>query len=261
MTAAHLIPNPRGQSNFIDITNVGGLGTSMDNTQAVGLAANQTLNQFFNQSQNGLGCKTDPSSAAHSAIIPCAYGEKKQAVDSATAGAQNLENFFVVLSTFAIIAGIVLIVNIFVMLAEERKSEMGMARAVGMRRGQLTKLFVFEGSLYAAGAAFVGVFVGIAIAYGILYAFGTIISGVFPVNIGQVLNSFTFTPQSLFTAFTEGFLITYFTILFTSWRVSKLNIISAICQISQPPTGLRGYKFLLVFWIIPAVARGSFFPI
>jgi len=92
-----------------------------------------------------------------------------------------------------------------------------MARAVGMRRGQLTKLFVFEGSLYAAGAAFVGVFVGIAIAYGILYAFGTIISGVFPVNIGQVLNSFTFTPQSLFTAFTEGFL-TYFTILFTSWR-------------------------------------------
>lgn len=254
MTAAQLLTNHPGQSNYIAITNIGGLRSSIDHTQAVGLAANQTLNQFFNQSQNGLGCKTDPSSAAHSAIIPCAYGEKKKAVDSATAGAQNLENFFVVLSTFAIIAGIVLIVNIFVMLAEERKSEMGMARAVGMRRGQLTKLFVFEGSLYAAGAAFVGVFVGIAIAYGILYAFGTIISGVFPVNIGQVLNSFTFTPQSLFTAFTEGFLITYVTILFTSWRVSKLNIIRAIRQIPEPPTGLKVYNSLLVFGIILAVA-------
>lgn len=257
MSAAQLLTNHPGQANYIAVTNVGGLRASIDHTQAVGLAANQTLNQFFNQSQNGLGCKTDPGAPVHAAVIPCAYGEKKKAVDSATAGAQNLENFFVVLSTFAIIAGIVLIVNIFVMLAEERKSEMGMARAVGMRRGQLTKLFVFEGSLYAAGAAFVGVFVGIAIAYGILYAFGTIISGVFPVSIGQVLNSFTFTPQSLFTAFTEGFLITYFTILFTSWRVSKLNIIRAIRQIPEPPTGIRVYNSLLALGII-LIAAGLF---
>ncbi len=98
-----------------------------------------------------------------------------------------LSNFFVVLSTFAIIAGVVLIVNIFVMLAEERKAEMGMARAVGMKRAQLTRLFLFEGSFYAAGAALVGVFAGIGIAYAILYFFGTIITTFFPVNLAQVL--------------------------------------------------------------------------
>src|SRR5438132_9463272 len=81
--------------------------------------------------------------------IPCAFTEKKISVDSATSGAKQLSMFFLILSSFAILAGIVLILNIFIMLAEERKSEMGMARAVGMRRGQLTRLFLFEGSLYS----------------------------------------------------------------------------------------------------------------
>src|SRR5216684_2666161 len=123
---------------------------------------------------------------------------------------------------------------------------MGMARAVGMKRSQLTKLFLFEGTLYAAGASLVGVFVGIGIAYGILNAFGSIISGFFPVSLAQVLDSFTFTPVSLFTAFTEGLFITYLTILFTSWRVSKLNIIRAIRNIPEPPRGVRTYNVLLV---------------
>src|SRR5467141_1142880 len=255
MTAAQSLTNHLGQSNYIAITNVGGLRSSIDHTQAVGLVANQTLNQFYNQSQNGLGCKTDPSSAAHSAIIPCAYGEKKKAVDSATAGAQNLENFFVVLSTFAIIAGIVLIVNIFVMLAEERKSEMGMARAVGMRRGQLTRLFLFEGSLYSTGASIVGVLVGIGVAYGILYAIGNIFSAFIPsLNESLVLSSFTINPESLFAAFTAGVLITYVTILLTSWRISKLNIIRAIRNIPEPPRGKRTYTLLLVAGFAMALA-------
>src|SRR5207249_5986780 len=125
------------------------------------------------------------------------------AVNNAVTGAQSLSTFFVVLSTITIMAGVVLIINIFVMLAEERKSEMGMARAVGMRRSQLTKLFLFEGGFYAASASLVGVFVGIGIAYVILYSFGTIISSFFPVSLGLVLTSFTYTPTSLVTAFAE----------------------------------------------------------
>ncbi|TMI48928.1 FtsX-like permease family protein [Candidatus Bathyarchaeota archaeon] len=101
----------------------------------------------------------------------------------------QLTNLFTVLSTITIIAGVVLIINMFIMLAEERKSEMGMARAVGMKRSQLTKLFLFEGTLYAAGASLVGIFVGIGIAYGILYAFGSIISGFFPVSLASGASS------------------------------------------------------------------------
>ena len=198
-------------------------------------------------------CKTNPSQAAGPASTLCAYSEKQNSVNSATTSAQSLSSFLIVLSTFVIVAGVVLIVNIFVMLAEERKSEMGMSRAVGMRRGQLTKMFLFEGSLYSAGAAFVGVFVGIAIAYVIVYVFATIIARFFPVNFSEVLASFTFTPESLFTAFTEGLLITYVTILFTSWRVSKLNIIRAIRNIPEPPRGVRTYTALSLAGIVAII--------
>src|SRR5437879_12804143 len=172
--------------------------------------------------------------------IPCAFTEKKISVDNASSGAKQLSMFFLILSSFAILAGIVLILNIFIMLAEERESEMGMARAVGMRRGQLTRLFLFEGSLYSAGASIVGVLVGIGVAYGILYAIGNILSAFIPsLNESLVLSSFTINPESLFAAFTAGVLITYITILLTSWRISKLNIIRAIRSIPEPQRGRR----------------------
>jgi putative ABC transport system permease protein len=241
-----------GSVNYIAITNTGGLRDSIQHSQVVGLAANQTLNSITNP-PSAYKCKADLSQIAAPAATLCAYSEKQTAVNSATSSAQSLSSFLIVLSTFVIVAGVVLIVNIFVMLAEERKSEMGMSRAVGMRRGQLTKMFLFEGSLYSAGAAFVGVFVGIAIAYVIVYIFATIIARFFPVNLSQVLASFTFTPGSLFAAFTEGLLITYVTILFTSWRVSKLNIIRAIRNIPEPPRGVRTYTVLSIAGIIVMV--------
>jgi putative ABC transport system permease protein len=241
-----------GSINYIAITNTGGLRNSIQYTSNVGLAANQTLNTIQTPPANFL-CKTNPNVASSSTPYLCAYGSKMVAVNSATTGAQSLSNLFEVLSTITIVAGIVLIINMFIMLSEERKSEMGMARAVGMKRGQLTKLFLFEGTLYAAGASLVGVFVGIGIAYGILYAFGNIISSFFPVSLAQVLDSFTFTPVSLFTAFTEGLFITYLTILLTSWRVSKLNIIRAVRDIPEPPRGVRTYTKLFFLGIALAI--------
>jgi putative ABC transport system permease protein len=252
MSKAQQLTNHLGSINYIAITNTGGLRDSIQHSQVVGLVANQTLNSILNP-PTPYKCKTDPNQVAGPAATLCAYSEKQVAVNSATTSAQSLSSFLIVLSTFVIVAGIVLIVNIFVMLAEERKSEMGMSRAVGMRRGQLTKMFLFEGSLYSAGAAFVGVFVGIAIAYVIVYIFATIIARFFPVNLSQVLASFTFTPGSLFAAFTEGLLITYVTILFTSWRVSKLNIIRAIRNIPEPPQGVRTYTVLSIAGIISIV--------
>jgi putative ABC transport system permease protein len=252
MTTAQTLTAHPGAANFIAITNTGGLRPSIQYTSAVGLAANQTLNTI-QQSPASFACKSTPSSAGNATNILCAYGSKQTAVDNATTSAKQLSNLFLVLSIVTIIAGVVLIINMFIMLAEERKSEMGMGRAVGMKRSQLTKLFLYEGSLYAAGAALLGVLAGIGIAYVILYAFGTILSSVFPVTLAVILDSFTYSPTSLFTAFASGLLITYFTILFTSWRVSRLNIIRAIRDIPEPPRGVRTYTVLLVLGIVLAV--------
>ena len=253
LNAAQQLTGQPGSFNYLAITNIGGLRDSIQYSQTVGLAANKTLNSLL-APPTGFGCKTDPSQTAGPAASLCAYAEKQASVNSTTQAAQSLSNLFLVLSAFAIIAGVVLIANIFVMLAEERKSEMGMARAVGMKRGQLTKLFLFEGSLYSAGSAFVGVFLGIAIGYVILYVFAEIITRFFTVNLAAVLNSFTYTPASLLTAFTEGFLITFFTILLTSWRVSRLNVIRAIRNIPEPPRGVRTYTWLMVLGVVFIIA-------
>jgi putative ABC transport system permease protein len=60
---------------------------------------------------------------------------------------------FIGFGSFSIAAALLLIFLIFVMLAAERKQEMGMARAVGTRRRHLVQMFVFEGTAYDLVAA------------------------------------------------------------------------------------------------------------
>jgi putative ABC transport system permease protein len=51
-------------------------------------------------------------------------------------------------------AGVMLIFMIFVMLAAERRAEMGMARAVGAQRGHIVRSFLAEGMAYTHPAKY-----------------------------------------------------------------------------------------------------------
>src|SRR5438309_6069057 len=155
---------------------------------------------------------------------------KADSVKGATEGADRLSQVFVLLSFFTIIAGILLIVNIFVMLAEERKGEMGVARALGMRRKNLVQSFVSEGLLYALLSSVVGTFAGLLVAGLILWGF----SQVFPSGFGGNAFAVEWTVSDLLTGFSIGFLITMATIGIASFRVSKLNIVRAIRDIPDP---------------------------
>src|SRR5437870_5370663 len=66
---------------------------------------------------------------------------------------RDATDLFLVMGAFGILAGVLLIVNIFVMLAEERKPELGVARAVGFLRSDLLTTFALEGTFYAVVAA------------------------------------------------------------------------------------------------------------
>ncbi len=70
---------------------------------------------------------------------------KKDAVDRADQQGEIFSTLFVLFGQFSVAAGMLLIFLIFVMLAAERKSELGMARAVGMQRSNLVRAFAFEG--------------------------------------------------------------------------------------------------------------------
>jgi len=153
---------------------------------------------------------------------------KQEYVGDAEEGSDSLQQLFMVLGAFSIIAGMMLIINIFVMLSEERKSEMGIARAVGMSQKHLMYMFLFEGTFYSFISAIVGTVVGLGVAYAIIAAFGSIFGGF------NSLEFFTFTSESLILSFVGGMLITLLTIILASRKVSKINIIRAIRNIQEP---------------------------
>ncbi|HEX8133597.1 MAG TPA: FtsX-like permease family protein, partial [Actinomycetes bacterium] len=67
---------------------------------------------------------------------------KQEVLEEARQAGDGLGSLFLFIGSFAVIAGVLLLVNVFVMLAEERKAELGMLRAIGMRRGRLVRGFL-----------------------------------------------------------------------------------------------------------------------
>ncbi len=162
---------------------------------------------------------------------------KQDDVKAAEENSEETREMFIILGSFSVIAGMMLIVNIFVMLAEERRGEMGMSRALGMTRNHLAQVFMFEGAGYAIISAVVGTFLGIVAAYGFLGAFDSVSfdeDGVDRSMTYEPLEFFTFTVDSLVLSFTVGIIITFLTIAFASWKASKLNIIRAIRNLPEP---------------------------
>ncbi|MEW5747876.1 MAG: FtsX-like permease family protein [Candidatus Thermoplasmatota archaeon] len=176
---------------------------------------------------------TDAAIAELRAEIPdgeeYTYDDVKRAgVEQAESLSDMISQLFVLMSSFTIIAGVALIVNIFVMLAEERKPEMGISRAVGMQRGDLTQSFVFEGAVYALAASAVGTLFGLLIAFVMINAFSAVMGG------SGLEFTLHFEWASLALAAAAGFLITMLTVVAASWRVSRLNIVRAIRDIPEP---------------------------
>ena len=156
---------------------------------------------------------------------------KRRALQNAEEGGEQFGELFLGIGSFAIIAGVLLLVNIFVMLAEERKSQLGMLRAVGMKRSHLVRAFVIEGAIYAFASSLVGAALGIGVGWAIVRVAARIFRGFGDFSLDLI---FDFEPGSLVTGFCAGVLISMVTILLTSLRISRINIIRAIRDLPEP---------------------------
>jgi putative ABC transport system permease protein len=154
---------------------------------------------------------------------------KRTAVDFAELNANIFTTFFLVLGLFSIGAGVLLIFMIFVMLAAERKPEMGMARALGTKRADLVQTFVSEGMAYNLLAALVGTGLGVVVAFGMARIMARLFAE-FDISIQPHV-----TARSLVIAYALGVVLTFLTVTFSSWRVSNINIVRAIRDIPEPP--------------------------
>ncbi|MDQ6832884.1 MAG: FtsX-like permease family protein, partial [Chloroflexota bacterium] len=228
-----LIPLDRAQAMF----------NRQADYDAIFVANTGTVRSGVNRTDTVVG-KLDPVLAAQNLA---ANKIKQESVKQAELFGNVFTTFFLVLGLFAIAAGVLLIFLIFTMLAAERKSEMGMARAIGTQRRHLVQMFIAEGTAYDLIAAAVGAILGVGVALGIVLAMKAIIGNSLPLSPYVQ-------PRSLVIAYCLGVVLTFGTIAFSSWRVSKLNIVAAIRDTEEPVRRKAGVRSLI--WGIVMVLLG-----
>ncbi|WP_052666032.1 ABC transporter permease [Nitriliruptor alkaliphilus] len=157
---------------------------------------------------------------------------KATLLDDAELQGASLAELFGTIGAFSVLAGILLLVNLFVMLAEERKSELGMLRALGFTRRRLTRAFAIEGAIYATVAAVIGTAAGVGIGWLVALVAGRIWS---VADEGLVFR-LVIEPTSLAIGGLTGLGIALVTIWLTSVRISRLNVIRAIRDLPEPTT-------------------------
>ena len=175
---------------------------------------------------------------------------KKDAIDQADSGGETFTSIFLLFGQFSVAAGVLLIFLIFVMLAAERKHELGIARAVGMRRGHLMRMFAFEGALYALLASALGSVAGVGVGWLMVRVIGKAFAG------SGFTVSFATSPQNVVIAFCLGMVLTFAVVLISSWRVSRLNVVRAIRDIPEPDKKGRSVKGVLLAIATPIVGAG-----
>ncbi len=138
-------------------------------------------------------------------------------------------SLFTTFGSFSIAAGILLIFLIFIMLAGERRGELGIARAVGTRQHNLVQMFLFEGVAYDLLAAVIGAAIGAAVAYVMVL----MIAGAFTGN-SAIHITYSVTARTMIVAYAIGVLLTFVVVSASAWRVSRMNIVTAIRNLPEP---------------------------
>jgi putative ABC transport system permease protein len=161
----------------------------------------------------------DPKAAGHAAAVEAlledflsrhsltAEGVKQRALDESEQAGATFSSIFLLFAQFSVAAGVLLIFLIFVMLAAERKHELGIARAVGAQRGHVIRMFAYEGALYALVAGAVGSFLGALVGWVMVRVLGVAFRQVGPE--GDFRLAFSVNLRSLLIAFCLGVVFTF----------------------------------------------------
>jgi len=162
-----------------------------------------------------------------------AHDSKANDVAQARKNVSFIKTFLVALSVLIMAAGAALVVNLISMLAEERRPQLGILRALGLKRRRLVLLSVIEGAVYSLAAAGIGMVAGIPI--------GRIVSARFAKAFSEFGGGnfdfrFTFSVKgsTLAQAFALGSVLTLGVVFATARRTSRMSIPAAIRNLPEP---------------------------
>ena len=161
-------------------------------------------------------------------------------------------------SGLSVFAGIALIINLVLALAEERRPRLAVMRALGLTRAGLVTFSVLEGAIYSLAAATAGVTVGVLAG---LYLASQIWNASVVDSGGRsyltgVPPQLTVRPGTLALAFAAGALITLGSVAAAAYRTSRMAIAAAVRDLPEPSTPRRNH-WLRAAVLVVLVALGT----
>lgn len=179
--------------------------------------------------------ETGVDKSANAATLLAGFGSdlvinelKADQLEAAAASAEFITTLFITFGTFSILSGILLIFLIFSVLAAERKSELGMGRAVGLQRADLVRQFISEGLAYNFVAAMIGATIGALAALLLARVIGNLLGG------GNLNITPYVAPRSVAIGYSLGLVVSFITVSIAAIRISRVNIIAAIRDLDLP---------------------------
>jgi putative ABC transport system permease protein len=180
---------------------------------------------------SGVGFSDEIATTVQS-TLSSGYAVHKDKLNGVRFALQTQATFTGILALFTLFAlsiNLLLVVLLFALLAEERRAELGVSRAVGLRRGAVLRLLVYEGAVYGAAAVVPGALAGIGLGeLLIVLVRPTIAEFGFPLDLQLDLT----TPVM---AMALGLLFALLTTVVAASAVSGMNVAAALRGLPDPP--------------------------
>jgi putative ABC transport system permease protein len=177
---------------------------------------------------------------------------KQQGIQASQSAEDIFTKIFSLFSLFALAIGLLLIFLIFVLLAAERRAEMGIARAIGVKRRHLVMMYLFEGTIYDLLASFIGLLIGVGVGAALIYFLTPILATLnFPLKL-------SFQPGTLLLAYCLGVIFTFASVGISAWLVSRMTVVDALRNLpesARPDLTLR--EIAASFWETVARSRAT----
>jgi putative ABC transport system permease protein len=195
--------------------------------------------------------------AALGSQVPLQVREAKASdIANSEANSQFFRALLVGMSALVVVAGAALVVNLTVMLAEERRPRLGVLRALGLTRRRLMGFSITEGALYSLVAGVLGTAAGAAADRLVSDRFGDVFAAYAGPDYDLTF-LFSLKPATLAAGFTVGTVLTLAVIFVASRRTSRMTIVAAIRDLPEPPAERNRHPRMRAAWLSISAAAGG----
>ncbi|MGE4054922.1 MAG: ABC transporter permease, partial [Vicinamibacterales bacterium] len=152
--------------------------------------------------------------------VPSSRGQQFEAMTAAYSIMVNIS------SLFALFIGMFIIYNSFSIAVTQRRSEIGILRALGASRGQIRNIFLAESAITGLLGSLGGVAFGLVIARGIAASIGTLMSDVY--GVAQRTDEIAMDPQLLLLAIVIGIATSMVAALLPARQAASVDPVQAL---------------------------------